>query len=187
RKRLLVPYSQNYFCRPLRKYIMTKKYRKRSLPSELIRININDLVNKTGYWEALVDKYHISLIPQKHVLALFVNHIRTDKTWPLSSKLHWGYLRQGNRVELYEGNDVWYVHGSDGARYRDLYIHPQTHQIGTRREMNIAYRRKRVPCFREEAKKLELELFRPRDDEWMAEYERRKKQYRIVFAQMKRG
>ena len=88
-------------------------------------------------------------------------------------------------MELYEGNDVWYVHGSDGARYRDLYIHPQTHQIGTRREMNIACRRKRVPCFREEAKKLELELFRPRDDEWMAEYERRKKIHRVWLSQMK--
>jgi hypothetical protein len=103
--------------------------------SDLARIDIHCLVNEVGFWDRQIGKYHISLVPDRwgnhYFLQLFVNNVRVDKTFKLSSQPHRGWLQRNGFIP-YHHSEIWYVAGSNKKRYRFLYIHPETLQIGTR-------------------------------------------------------
>jgi hypothetical protein len=75
------------------------------------------------------------LVPERFggefFLQLFVDYIRQPK--PLRGKLHRGGFIPWDKSE------VWYVVGSNGKRYRHLYIHPEEFSIGTREEFGAWY------------------------------------------------
>jgi hypothetical protein len=103
--------------------------------SDLIKIDIHKTVNETGYWDRQIGQFHVSLVPElingKHILSLFVNHLRQPMHWELSFRYHRGWL-QHNGFIPHDCSEVWYVVGTNGRRYQFLYIDPESCRIGTR-------------------------------------------------------
>src|SRR5262249_7235393 len=128
---------------------MTKKRRK--YLKDLIAVNINRLVLVDGYFELQIGDIHLSLAPERHpngryYVTLFVNHLRQPKTWALSARPHVGRLKNGATIP-YAHDEVYYCIGSDGRRYRHLFIDPEHCRIGVRTDFypdkNLAYPRGR--------------------------------------------
>jgi hypothetical protein len=82
------------------------------------------------------------LVPERFggefFLQLFVDYIRQPKRWLLSSRPLRGKLHRGGFIP-WDKSEVWYVVGSNGKRYRHLYIHPEEFSIGTREEFGAWY------------------------------------------------
>jgi hypothetical protein len=152
--------------------------------SNLVRIDIHKLVNEVGFWDRQIGKYHISLVPDRwgnhYFLQLFVNNVRVNKTFELSFQPHRGWLQRNGFIP-YHHDTIWYVVGSNKKRYRFLYIHPTTHEIGTRDDHQAIYSQKKLKSFsRSECKRMELELFQPKDD--FDAFYRKKKKERVFRA-----
>jgi hypothetical protein len=131
--------------------------------SDLVPIDIHCLVTEVGSWDRQIGKYHITLVPDRwgnhYFLQLFVNNIRVDKTFELSSQPHRGWLQRNGFIP-YHHDTIWYVVGSNKKRYRFLYIHPETLEIGTRDDHQAIYSQRKMKSFnRSEWKKVEEELF----------------------------
>lgn len=156
--------------------------------SDLIRVNVHQTVNEIGSWERSLNGYLISLIPEQfngnHTLQLFVNRMRQPKCWQLSSQPHKGWLQRNGYIPK-DHNEIWYVVGSDGKRYRFLFI-DGTH-IGTRFEHfknhRQMYRQKDVKIdggLHDQAKIMEKELFKPsKTDEWEQFHRETELRYRL--------
>lgn len=150
---------------------------------DLLPVNINELVLATGYFEVEIGGVPLSLAPERHpngryYVTLFVNHLRQPKTWELSARPHNGHLRQGGYVP-YANDETYYVIGTDGKRYRHLFIDPEHCRIGVRTDFFPhhwqAYpRRQNEKSLHDQAKALEKELFET-TDEFTREYEKRLK------------
>jgi len=111
------------------------KKRRRYL-KDLIAIDINRLVLETGYFEIQIGDILLSLAPERcpgkgYIVSLFTNHLRQHKFWELSAKPHNGRLRNGGSIP-YRSDETFYVIGSDGRRYRHLFIDPEEMRIGVR-------------------------------------------------------
>jgi hypothetical protein len=103
--------------------------------SDLIKIDIHHVVNSVGYWNRMIGNLYVSLVPElinrRHVLSLFVNHLRQPMTWELSFRYHRGWLQRNGFIP-HDCSEVWYVVGATGKRYQFLYVDPETHRIGVR-------------------------------------------------------
>jgi hypothetical protein len=131
-----------------------------------------------------------SLVPElingRHVLSLFVNHLREPMTWELSFRYHRGWLQRHGFIP-HDCDQVWYVVGANGKRYCCLYINPDTCRIGTRDDHfpmghTQQYRRRnRAPemSFREQCREMHKELFQE-SDEFLREYHKMEKRFRFL-------
>jgi hypothetical protein len=103
--------------------------------SHLIKIDIHHVVSSVGYWDKQIGELHVSLVPElingRHVLSLFVNHLRQPMTWELSFRYHRGWLQRHGFIP-HDCSEVWYVVGANRKRYQFLYIDTDTCRIGTR-------------------------------------------------------
>src|SRR5262245_60701335 len=162
---------------------MTKQ---RRYLKDLLRISVNDLILKTGYWETRLDDGRvISLAPEqfakKFRLILFINNCRTTTYFEISAQPHRGKLRNGASIP-YRYDERYFVIGSNGKRYADLYYCPESCRLGTRVDFyppsgtwNAYDRRKRDDkSFKEQCRAMEKELFQERD-EFLREHNKRVK------------
>jgi hypothetical protein len=155
--------------------------------SDLVPIDIHRLVTEVGFWDRQIGKYHISLVPDRwgnhYFLQLFVNNIRVDKTFELSSQPHRGWLQRNGYIP-YHHDEIWYVI-SNGKRYRYLYINPETTEIGTRTDHFAGVHRQYLRkdrgemTFQDEAHEMERKLFEEPKDEFLAFHEKTLKRYRL--------
>ena len=121
--------------------------KKRRYLKDLIPVNINSLVLATGYYELQIGDKLLSLAPDRcpdgsYVISLFVNHLRQQKVWELSARPHVGRLKYSQIP--YSHDEVFYVVGTDGRRYRHLFIDAEHCRIGVRTDFfannNATYR-----------------------------------------------
>src|SRR5262245_8587159 len=164
--------------------------KKRRYLKDLIPVNINSLVLETGYFELQIGDKLLSLAPDRcpdgsYVISLFLNHLRQPKTWLLSARPHVGRLNNGAQIP-YSHDEAYYCIGSDGRRYRHLFIDPEHCRIGVRTDFfpdhNRAYPRGKArqasKTFREQCRAMERELFPADRDElyrWDEDYKRARK------------
>jgi len=156
----------------------------------LISVNINRIVNYDGSFEFHFDGNTLSLVPEnvgkQCFLSVFVNGIRQQMQWALSSQPHVGKLRNGATIG-YRFDEKWFVVGGDGRRYTHLYLCPETKRIGTRRDWfppqgtwNAYDRRRKDMSLHDQAKALERELFETKDPV-LRDFEKREKRSRFGF------
>jgi hypothetical protein len=155
--------------------------------SDLISIDVHKLVNEAGECSRQIGEYQVSLIPEifgaRHFLLLFVNNQRQNKFWELSSQPHNGWLRRNGFIPHHH-DQIWFVVGSNGKRYRYLFIDPETTNIGTRDDhfpggVHRQYRRKKDGgSFQDQCRAMEKQLFGNRD-EFAAFHEKTVKRYRL--------
>jgi hypothetical protein len=111
---------------------------------ELIPVNIHHAV--TRHWARVIQGNHISFSAENHnnreILVLYVNGIRKDFYWYLSSHVIKGRLRRGGKIP-WDKNEVYFVIGRDNkTRYRYLYIDPiapDNLPIGTKTDFGARY------------------------------------------------
>src|SRR5262245_32301902 len=125
--------------------------KQRKYLKDLIPININSLFLETGYYELQIGDIHLSLAPERHpsgkyYVTLFRNNIRQPMQWELSARPHVGRLKNGAQIP-YSHDEVFYAVGTDGRRYRHLFIDGEHCRIGVRTDFfannNAAYREPR--------------------------------------------
>jgi hypothetical protein len=150
--------------------------KKRRYLKDLIPVDINKLVLKTGYFEIEIGGVFLSLAPERHhnekyYVTMFRNHLRQPECWELSARPHTGRLKNGAQIP-YSHDEVYYVL-SGSRRFRHLFIDPETMMIGTRTDFypdhNRAYPRGKAreanKSFREQAREMEKALFGEDRDE----------------------
>jgi len=154
---------------------------------DLIKIDIHQLVNEVGSWERRTRGFDIALVPETFGeecnLVLFLNGQRQPMQWRLSSKPHRGWLQRGGFIPPHN-DEVWFVVGSNGKRYRFLFIDPDTTAIGTRDDhfpggVHRQYRRKKDgSTFQDQCRAMEKQLF-GNPDEFAAFHRKTVLRYRL--------
>jgi hypothetical protein len=155
------------------------KKKRRKYLKDLIAVDINKLVLYDGSFEYQFDGNTLSLVPENYgkrcFLVVFVNNQRQPMQRDLYERPHVGRLRNGGRVP-YHNEYTYYVIGSDGRRYRHLFLDAESNRLGVRTDFypdhNRAYPRKgsKDEDFRSQCKRMEKELFG--EDEWEAFHRR---------------
>src|SRR4029077_1078260 len=76
---------------------------RRTTLKNFIEVDVHKLVNEVSFWDRQIGKTHVSLMPDRwgtnYFLQLFVNSIRVDKTFELSSRPHHG--SDGDLVDIW--------------------------------------------------------------------------------------
>jgi hypothetical protein len=152
----------------------------------LTRINVNKTVY-SNYWEMEdSEKNHLSFIPEfrdEARLNFYVNNCLVS-SWRLAEVPHTGRLSCGGKVFGADGqHDITYFAiGSDGKRYRHLYIDTETKKVGSRRDHFGKFNRNMYPIhdkdrsFHDQCARLNKKLH-SRETKFEQTYERLKKKY----------
>jgi hypothetical protein len=110
---------------------------------QLTKLDIHQIVSGNGYWQGKIQNHSVLLDVRQDFLIFYIDG-EPVKQWRLSSQPHLGKLQHGGRIP-WECDEIYFVVGADGKRYRHLWLNLESLEIGTRKELGARYNWRRWP------------------------------------------
>jgi|SRR5262245_21192795 len=110
---------------------------------QLTKIPIHQIVSGHGYWQQNVQNRSVLLDCHQGFLIFYLDG-EPVRQWRLSSQPHLGKLQHGGRIP-WQGDEIYFVAGADGKRYRHLWLNIETLEVGTRKELGARYNWRKWP------------------------------------------